>query len=387
MKYLFGLLAVLFGLFCSPAMADSEHLLTKGQVQLNLLKSLESDGYLSHKLADEAKEKYVNPQDLSVPLASAATASTAHSEESLWSRYLSWANFFKVLAVVLLLVAFGGWIVRLAASLLFIIVQVPKEVYQSVFLGTWLTLTFAPQYVWASQSFYLALFGAFANLLVVSWVLTSHPRLVSILKKLFNLGVPPSSVASFWGMVYFTGLALMYQSQIFGFFAAVCLSGILSFAVYYRPGVLTMSFHKNGTPAIVFGHLAVLIAYVAMKITGHLPQETPLFAVGLEYYCTIAMGVGFLVGASPFDSLEGTGAYLLFFVLVTLAAVSGYFFFDLKVIGSILCCIAVLLALEWIGYLSFSISFLAGTFIMGLTLYGCALLLERYASMIVLRLA
>ena len=117
-------------------------------------------------------------------------------------------------------------------------------------------------------------------------------------------------------------------------------------------------------------------------------RQTALFAVGLEYYCTIAMGVGFLVGASPLAREGGAvGGYLMLFIAVVAAAVTGYFFYDLKVIGSILCCIGVLLALEWIGYLSYQTGFLFGTFLMGVVLYGGALLLERYAHLIVLRLA
>lgn len=366
MKYLLGLWVALMALLVNPAFADEAK--TAGQVKLELLKQLEHDGYLSNKLANEAKEKYVDPQELSVPLAAAASGA-AKAQESFWDKYVSWTNFFKVVGGIMLLVAFGGTIARFAAWAAFLIIQVPKEVYQAVFLTASLTLTLAPGIVWASQAFYMALFGAFANVVLLAWVLETHDRLKAFLVNLFKLGIPPACVASFWGMLYFGALALAYQSQIFGFFAAVCLSGILSFAILYRPGVLMLFFHEKGTGAVVFGHLVVLATCAAMKVTGHLPAQTELFAVGLEHYCTIAMGVGFLVGASPFTRSQTAAGY------------------DLKVIGSILCCIGVLLALEWIGHLSYRAGFLFGTFLMGVVLYGGALLLERYAHLIVLRLA
>lgn len=381
MNYLLGFLVALMTLMGSLAHAANPQ--TAGQVKLELLTQLERDGYLSNKLATEAKEKYVDPQELALPLAQGSPK----AEDSLWDQYASWTNFFKVVGVVCLLVAFGSTIARFATWAMFVIVMVPKEVYQTVFLAASLTMTLVPQVLWASQAFYLALFGAFANVLLLGWVVESHPKLAKFLANIFKLGIPPACIASFWGMLYFGALALAYQSQIFGFFAAVCLSGIFSFAIVYRPGVLTLFFHEKGTPAVVFGHLVVLVGYAGLKIAGVLPTQTSLFQAGLEYYGTIAMGVGFLVGASPFGRDKAVGGYLALFLVVLLAAVTGYFFYDLKVIGSILVCIAILLALEWLGYLSHKAGFILGAFLAGTSLYGGALLLERYAHLLVLKLA
>lgn len=193
------------------------------------------------------------------------------------------------------------------------------------------------------------------------------------------------SVASFWGMVYFGALTLAYQSQIFGFFAAICLSGILSFGMYYRPGVLTLFFNDKATGAVIWGHLVVLAAYSITKVMGLLPAQAGLFAIGLEYYCTIALGVGFLVGASPFT--RRSGGFLITFLVVFVAAMIGYYLYDLKVVGSIICVFAVLLFLEWIGYLSYKTGFLVGTFVCGIVLFVASLLMESFASFLVLRLA
>ena len=138
---------------------------------------------------------------------------------------------------------------------------------------------------------------------------------------------------------------------------------------------------------LLCGIAIVLTVYAGLKIAAQLPATAGLFAAGLEYYCTIALGVGFLVGASPYYKRRSVGAYLALFAVVLCAAVAGYFLFDLKVIGSIVCCFAVLLALEWIGYFSYRINFIVGTFVMGMVLFAGALLLERYASFFVLRLA
>jgi hypothetical protein len=384
MKYLFGVLALCLGLFFSPAFAaDAPQ--TAGQVKLELLKQLEKDGYLSQKLADEAKLKYVDPKEVSVPLAKPGNADAAKAEPSFYERYVTLANFFKLVAVVLLLVWASGFIAMFAKGLIFVIIAVPKEVYQTVFLALTLTMTLRPELLWASQAYYLVLFGAFANVMLAFWVIESHPKLEAALKQLFKLGIPPMSVASFWGMLYFGALAIAYQSQVFGFFAAVCLSGILSFGMYYSPGILTLFFNEKATGAVIWGHLVVLAGYSIAKVMGVLPAQVGLFAIGLQYYCTIALGVGFLVGASPFS--KNPGGFLAMFIAVFVAAMAGYYIYDLKVIGSIICVFAVLLFLEWVGYLSYKTGFLVGTFVMGIVLFVASLLMENFASFLVLRLA
>ncbi len=383
MKHVLLMLGLVLGLLGTPAFAKEASV---GEVKLELIQKMETDGYLSGKLADEARQKYVTEADLKTV---AGNAPPAADKPSLWERYVSWQNFFKVLGVVLFLVAFGGWIAKLAGMALWLIVAVPKEVYQALFLAATIPGTLVPHLIWASQSFYIALFSAFANLVVLGWVVESHPRLAEALKKLFNLGLPMMSVMSFWLMLYFGALAIGYQSELFGFFAAVALSGLFTFGVYYRPGVLMLDFDDKAMPAVVFGHLLVLASYCVAQVAGVLPAQAKLFEVGLQYYCTIAMGVGFLVAASPFGwrNKGNPGAFLALFLFVAAAAVYGYFFYDLKVIGSIVLVFGALLFLEWVGYLSYKTGFLFGTFAMGAVLYGFSLLLERYSHLIILKLA
>ena len=381
MTNLLRLLVVLVSVWGLPAWATSTTNTTAAQVKLDLLKQLETDGFLSAKLAQEAKDKYVDPTQLTSPVTSETTS------DSLWARYVSWVNFFKVAGVILLLIAFGGTLRNLVRGVWHLLVQVPPAVYQGTLLTVTITGTLRPELLWASQSFYVAMFCAFANLGLLCWVLATYEKLAKALAALFNLGIPVGSVLSFWGMLYFGALALGYNSQIFGFFAAVCLSGILSFGVYYMPGVLTLYFKEKALNAVVFGHLGILAGYAGLKITGTLPTQADVFVTGLEYYCTIGFAVGLLVGASPFFNRRESGLYGLVFVLSLLAAITGYFFYDLKVIGSILCSFFILLVLEWLTYWGFRGGVVIGSGILGGTLYSMSLLLERFGHLLVLRIA
>lgn len=385
MNRFMSFLMLVFALLASTAFA-AEPAKTETQVKLELLKSLEKDGYLSNKLATEAKLKYIDASKVSAPV----TTSSAKAEEegvmTMLSRYLSIAVIVKVVGVGLLLLAFGGTIRNIIAGVWHLLVKVPVEVYQVPMLAGSVYATVMAASIWPSQAFYVALLASIANLILLGWVLATHVKLVHFLAKLFNLGIPVSSVISFWLMLYFGVLAIHYQSQLFGFFAAVALSGVFTFGLYYSWGTLYLHFQKSALPAVVFGHLLVLIGYAILHAMNQLPEQAQYFAGGIEYYCSVALGVGLLVGASPWNR-DNAGLYVVIFLATIVAALVGYTMFDLTVIGSFIMCFALLFVLEWLMYLGYKSGVVVGSAIVGASLYGASLLMEQYSHLIVLTLA
>lgn len=382
MKNLFAIL-LFFVTLCSSAFAQSST--NNEQVKLQLINTMTKDGYLSPKMAIEVKEKYIDVTKLNIPPTSLKSVSE-NKEGSKWTDYLSLINFIKVLAIILLLYTFSGAITKTITAFWYVIVQVPTYVYQVIFLAATVTATVAPDLILSSQAFYLALFGAFANIILLGWIFSTYPKLEAMLMKIFNLGIPPACIMSFFGMLYFGALALHYHSEIFGFFAAVCLSGIFSFGLYYSKGTLWLYFKDSALSSVVLGHLLVLGIYCIAHINGFLPIQLPLFKTGLEYYCTIALCTGLLVGSAPWYKETTTGLYSLLFVVAFATSILGYFFFDLKVIGSIVSCFFILFCLEWISYLSFRAGALIGAGVLGSALFGLAMLLEKFGTSIVLHL-
>lgn len=378
MKYFISLFLFLFSLcaFAQEPATNSE------RVKLELINNMTKDGYLSEKMSLEVKSKYINVENLSRSTQKSGVATNQDSNS--WTDYLSLVNFIKVLGVFLILFAFWGTIKNIADKIWHLIIKVPDFVYQTVLLGLSVTATIAPHLIWSSQAFYVALLGSIANLIILGWICASYPKIAYYFAKLFNLGIPVASVLSFWGMLYFGALALHYDSQIFGFFAAVCLSGIFSFTLYYSTGTLWLYFKDNALGAVVFGHLVVLGIYSTLHLNNIATSELNIFKAGLEYYCTIALCTGLLVGSAPWNREKTIGLYVLLFTATFVAAILGYFLGDLKVIGSIVTCFFILFCLEWIAYVGFKGGMIIGTGLLGGSLWALSLVLEQHGSFFVL---
>lgn len=371
-------LVAIMMMFSQLVFAQEANVLTKADIKVELIQSMKKDGYLSDKMAVEVGKKYITEADKK-PLAQTVVEKKSGVTASDW---LSWSNFMIVVGIVFLLVATSGILKKIMVGMWHLIVAVPQYVYQAVFLGAFATGLVVPEVISQTHAFYIALFSSFALIMVLVWILETYPKVLVAVKKLFNLGVPFESVVSFYGMVYFGVLAHVYHSSIFGFFAAVCLSGMLSFTMKYIPGVLFLDFKEKMLNAVVFGHLIVLAVYVYLFLT--MPNVTKYYDVGIQYYCTIAMSVGLLVGSSPWYKRGSAVGYALLFAVLFLVSSYGYFFLDLKVISSIITCFFILLVLEWLGYIGFKGGLILGCIVVGASLVGVGLLMEKYSHMLVL---
>lgn len=382
MKTFLSTLTLFFCMLFSISGFCQENIKTVADIKTELIRDMIQDGYLSEKMGKEVSSKYIKQVDIQQTLTTPEKLNTQKANG--WQEYISWINFFKVAGVALLIFACFGFIKKIMLGLWTLIVVIPVFVYQLLFFSVSLTATFMPEIIWSSQAFYIALLGSFTNIAILSWIIASYKNIQLFLARFFNLGIPIECILSFWAMVYFAGLAFLYHSSIFGLFAAIGLSGIFSFCLLYSPGVLTLYFKENMLTSIVIGHLIVLGIYCTLYTNNVYPEYLQYFNVGIQYYCTIALSVALLVGASPFVADKNKGLYLFIFILISLLSTFGYYFWNLQVMASIILCFALLLVLEWIGYIGYKGGFIIGSGVLGCLLYGCSLLLEKYGPMIML---
>lgn len=361
MKYVLSLLMLAFALVTGVANAADAP--SVAEVQTQLLTQLETDGVLTAQEAQAAKAKYVQ-------------GAQAAAAEKKWTEYLSLANFAKVVGVVLLLVAFHGVIVNIVKGVWHLIVAVPLEVYQFSMLTITVGGLFRPDLIYAEQSFYVALFCAFATPMVLVWIAGTHEKLAARLAAFFSVGLPIGSVVNAWACAYFALLAFAYSSQIFGFFAVVAFAGVLTFGMTYRPGVLSMDFDAPKLPMVVLGHAILIGAYIGASMDGA-PEWLRFFKAGVEYYATIALGVALLCGASPWWN-RINGFYSLVMIAAAVFGAVAFHVLGFPVIGSILMVFFVLWALEWLGYMSFKVGVITGCFTVGALLFFGATLFEKH---------
>lgn len=370
--------------FAIPAVADTQ---TLAESKIDLLQKMQADGYLTDAAADAAKQKYILEDDKNYLIVDQRSASIPAAvanqveDESSWTQYFSLINFIKVLAVILLLVAFSGIIKKIILGCWALIAVVPVWVYQGLFLTATVCASFFPAYIWLSQLFYIALFGIFGSLMIVVWILATWDKLRERLIKLVSFGLPLVSVISFLLMMYFGLFAIVYQSSFLGFFAAVALSGVFTFSLFYMPGILFFQFKENALAAMVFGHLVALSLYIILLQLGIALEYLTYFNAGIQYYCTLALGVALLVGSSPFYE-KASVFYFLIFIAVCVVATFLYFFAGLTGMAIILYVLFVLVFLEWITYLGFKTGVITGLLLIGGLLFAIALILERYAGLI-----
>jgi len=379
-KFFLGIFMSL--MLCTGAFAGSV-----ADIKSDVIQNLQKDGYLSEKMAAEAANKYISQADKAsrVEILTSDKAGDkveVKTSQVGWTEYLSWVNFFKVIAVSLFLFAFSGVIKTIIQNMWHIIALVPAFVYQSVFLVATVFGTIYPEKIWAAEAFYVVLFCSVANLMVISWIVASYPKLQEMIAKILHIGIPPESVASFFVMIYFGALAIAHQSSIFGFFAAIALSGVFTFSLVYVPGVLFLNFKENALSAMVVGHTLVLIAYVAVYHWGGAAPYITYFNAGIQYYCSLALGVALLVGASPFYKPSKALGYFLFFIVLAGLASFAYFFLGMTVMATTLFIFFALVVIEWVGYIGFQGGWIVGCGVLGGILYATSLVLESHGGAI-----
>jgi hypothetical protein len=382
-----------FSLFAWSVSAQPQSV---ADIKLGLISQMQKDGYIGSKTANEVVQKYVTqedikqyPQDVSHQTLPNATKDS-FTLSNTWAQYFTLSNIIKVIGVAFLLFAFRGFITKMIVKYIKIIKKVPVEIYQTVLGIASVVGTIHPQWYWASQAFYVALFCSIANLVLLGWIAESHEKIAKAIIKFFNFGIPAETVASFLGVLYFGTLSIIHHSQIFGFMTAICISATFSFTMFYNVGVLFLYFKENALLAMIAGHLVVLGGYIALMHNDAVASYLVNFNAGIQYYCTIALGVALLVGASPFEfsrkNTGETGFYVLLFIVLAVLAVVGYSFMDVQVMASIILCFFVLFLIEWVGYLGYQGGVIFGSFILGGSLYALALVLEHYSSLLVFHL-
>lgn len=353
----------------------------EANIILSTIDNLEKDGYITSKNAEEAKQKFVfDNNDLKERMEDYVSSNSSDKkvDSSIsFTEYITLVNTIKFLASIALIIAFHGLIFKVFKNIIEIIIAVPQIIYQLLFFSLSLTMTFSPEIIWASEAFYLALLGSFLNIFILIWFVITYPDACNKLLSLISLGVKKDLLAAFYLTLYFGMLAILYSSSAFGLFSVMALVSLTGFAFYHSNLTLALGVEKEGQLPVVIGtNLLILIAYSTMKILNIEVMHLEYFQVGIEYVCSIALGICLLIASAPFRDSKVEAAYSILMILVSGTALIGSTFYGLSVIGAILNTCFVLFVLEYLAYLTYKVHYIFMTFVIGISLYGLALLVE-----------
>jgi len=129
------------------------------------------------------------------------------------------------------------------------------------------------------------------------------------------------------------------------------------------------------TSMIINGILVAAYSYI--MINNIQVPYIGLFSIGIEYVVTIAFTIALIINTSYFSRYDPVfGLSILIMILAFAGAFTGGLMFNLEVIPAIINTGFFIFILGWMSYLTYQISGILMLFVIGMSLYGFALLME-----------
>lgn len=358
---------------------NSVHAETVSTVKENLIESLSQSGYLDKDKTSEIKNKFITKEDTTRQV---IANSASPESETTWHKYVTWINLFKVFGILLILIAMGKFVKKIVKQLLFVIVSIPLIIYQFIVLTLSLTITFLPAEVpfLSSEKVYIVLLGALSNIAALAWIVSKNKKLCSVIQKFF--GKDPILIVVKGGiftMLYFGYFTLSLPSYIFGFLSVASFS--VSITSLFIWGVSKFKKkeieEKDILLSSLFIHTLALVVYILS------PLDLSYFDKGVQY---IFSGIIlFLLISNTVPEIENKMKlfYSVYFTIITFLSLASYVYFDTKLISTLVFTGYYIFIFMWLAYYTFKANMIIGLMTVGLTLYGSALLLEKFGSYLV----
>lgn len=364
------------------------------EIKTELIENLKNDGLITSENAIVALQKYGN-------------IATEHQklmvqDDTGWRSYITFANAMKLVGVILIFIAFSGWISKLVRACWIVIAAIPIIAYQAVALGASLTATIAPALIWESQSFYVVLLASFLNLAIIGWILATYPRVVEFLEKIFKLGIPVDCVGLFYLSVYFAVLGFYHMSIVFATLTAFTVTALVATSIVHymekpkKGDEKEKSLSQHVIHVVVGSTIAFMIGlYSVLKVAGVSPDVVGLFNVSVQYIMIAVLAFILQLYTSPFSGLDSKhsifdfsnmrrmGIATIITGLFAIYAGFAYVVFDMKVAATLVFVSLVILAFQWVIHYGYKVGVLFGSALIGALLYGSALLVEKWGSLLV----
>ena len=351
---------------------------TDAKFAMELIDSLESDGLITKENAFKAKSKYIfNAETKSL----IKSVEKEVDDDVSWVEYISLVNIIKLVATIFILIALKLFIFVFLNFFIVAIKSVPTIVYQSLLLSGGLFISIMPELISESEVFYLALFGSFVSLFSVVWMLGENNKLVAKFFDFMGLKESQQTIFLICFAIYFGAFAIEYESSVFGLLSVVGLVGATGFFISkVSSGVILYIKDDEYIPIVGLANFIILFVYSVVMVSGFNIMYIEYFSVGIEYVCSLALAVSLVISASPWYKTKGAFfvCALMFFVLSSILSLLLSVFYNIGVPSAFINTFFVFFVMEWLGYYSKRFGMVVATSIVGFSLYGFALVLEKY---------
>ncbi len=391
-KYLF-IIVFLFSPLGFAGVENTEELKNyyEADIILKNIEQLQEDGFITERNAIDAKNKYVfENEELIQKMVKynedkEAQTYNVDSDVSI-TEYFTLVNTIKFIACLAFIIAFHGIFAKIIKNFYKFITLIPNFFYQAVLLSLSVTLTLNPSLLFDSQAFYIALVSSFINIFILGWFIADYRYSIIRYMKFLFVGIKPEILIGFYTFLYFGGLSILYTSSFFGLLSVMGFVGMLGFIFLYSDLIAIIGVEdEKEIHNVTFTTLFILGIYSAVRIFNIEVPYLESFYIGIEYVCSIALGVCLLIGSSIYI-YEGRrksfpkGLYTVMFVLVTIASMGISTLYGITVPSAIITTFFALYILGNIGYMTSKVNYIFMTFVLGAMLYGTALLMEKYPA-------
>lgn len=373
---LMSLFLLSFNLFAAESNKESVELNQQGKIVLDTIINLEKDGYLTERNSKEAQKKYVFDNPSYKESLEKIQNEVKVDQEASFFEFLNFVNVMKFLGVVLIIIAFFKYISYLIAIGVLVFSKIPFYVYQFIFLSLSLIGLIKPEALVSYDHFYVAFFCSFSLWFTIIWIFSTYEVLENLLRKISYDHVENVLLTAL--TLYFGTLAIVYESQAFGFLSIAALVSLCGFMVFQSRLTFYIGVRDDKfISPVILSTLLILGIYSYLKI-GNIDFYQTYFKVGIEHLCSFALGITLFIAASPYSPKNYRPLAIPAMLLISFVAFYIGNFYNFSVVSSYMNTMFILWLITWLSYLGHKVHTIFTFAIIGASLYSIALLIEKF---------
>lgn len=382
-RYLLGIFCIFTAMLFS-GVANAQQSTSDQRIQFT--HELEQQSLITKEQSSNIRE-YIAKNSTEVTTHAKAEYASVDSGSERLTSLLTLSNALYICGAIFLFLSFSSFFTKIMRGCWEFIIKIPLILYQLFFLAFTGVFAFAPQVIWPTQSFYLAIFGSLSFLAVISWIVMYNPMFKRFLIKLKELGLTGGVGASAVMAFYFGYFSHTYNSLFFAFFTFIFILSF-GFCLIYKvmDKLITSADHFTYT-SLLFLTYCVLATGAVWSAQGVSLQWLEQIS-GLVFKASLYLTPVVMAGVLSMHSTSLIRQFNVFtFLWFILAGACVYLYAvtpSLIIACSVFLILFMLWLFHWMVWFSFRVHFIIGSASIGLVLYGLGYFVQQYSHLVIL---